>query len=289
MPETSHLEQEPREQTKTKIILEFLRHGEKEKADKPENEIRLTEKGRAMATTRGQEIKPQPEVAIAFGSPRKRAQETAGRVLLANTGQITDDTTLEEMTSLIGQELKIGKKIVGDERLDFQQNRKSQFGQQHLAAFKAGKVMEFMVNDSDRLANELQDPEAFSYSRIAANMAEIIQRYLRIGNSFEKIVEKNPGQYDAYHNQLERYFGTHQTVGESFIAKLLEVTQGIQARDEYLKEVGGSGVAELQGFQVEIINDIDKQTAKIHTKTPEKQWSIPIDEKILQQIIGQRI
>jgi hypothetical protein len=69
----------------------------------------------------------------------------------------------------------------------------------------------------------------------------------------------------------------------------LENTQGTEARDRYLKEVGSSGVAELQGFQVEIISEGGKQTATIHAKTPEKQWNIPIDEKILEKIIEQRI
>jgi len=288
MPEQSYLEHEPSEKTKTRIILEFLRHGEKEKADKPENEIRLTEKGRQKATARGKEIKPQTEAAVGFASLRKRAQETAGRVTLAASESITDTTTLEEMEDLISQELKVGKKIVGDNRLDFQQDRTSPYGQKHLAAFKAGRIMDFMVNESDNLAKELQDPEAFSYSRIAANIAEILKKYLRVGNNFERIIEKNPDKYSAYSNQLERYFGTHQTVGESFIAKLLEDTQGTQARDQYLKEVGGSGVAELQGFQVEIVNENGKQTATIHAKTSEKQWDIPIDEKTLEQIITQR-
>jgi hypothetical protein len=289
MPEQSHLENEPKEKAKTKIILEFFRHGEKEKADKPENQIRLTEKGRVMATTRGKDIKPQPKVAIAFASPRERAQETAGRVILANTRRIADNMTLEEMENLISNELKAGKKIVSDNRLDFQQDRNSPYGQRHLAEFKAGRIMDFMVNESDGLAQEMHDPVAFSHSRIAANIAEILQKYLKIGNNFEKIVEKNPDKYSEYGNQLERYFGTHQTVGESFIAKLLENTQGTEARDRYLKEVGSSGVAELQGFQVEIINEGGKQTATIHAKTPEKQWDIPIDGNILEQIISQRI
>ncbi|MBI5530292.1 MAG: histidine phosphatase family protein [Candidatus Doudnabacteria bacterium] len=289
MFEKSRQDIEPKEVAKTKVILEFFRHGEKEKVDKPENEIRLTEKGRDMATNRSNEINPQPEVSIAFGSPRQRAQETAGRVLLASSEKIPSNASLEDIETFIESEIKNGKKIISDPRLDFQQDRQSEFGQKHLAAFKAGRIMDFMVNESDSLAEQLQDPEAFSYSRIAANIAKILKKYLKVGNSFEKIVERSPEKYQDYNNQLERYFGTHQTVGESFIAKLLEDTQGPETRDQYLKEVGGSGVAELQGFQVEITNEGQKQSAIIHAKTGGKQWDIVINEEILNKLISEGI
>lgn len=288
MPEQLGLEREPNEQVTTKVIFEFFRHGEKEKAEKPENEVRLTEKGRQMATDRGQELNPQPEVSVGFGSLRKRSLETAGRVMLATTGAVEPEMPLEEIESLISQELKVGKKIVADDRLDFQQDRTSEFGQKHLAAFKAGKIMEFMINDSDRLAKELNDPRAFSYSRVAANVAEILQKYLQVGNNFERVAEANPEKYRQFHNQLERYFGTHQTVGESFMAKLLEVSVGENDRDHYLSKVPPSGVAELQGFRVEIVNKGNTQTAALYAKAGGEEWEIPITAEILQKIIQER-
>lgn len=72
---------ERREQTHPRIRLEFFRHDEKGKAADASTEadrrVTLTEKGRKQAAEVGKLRNPRPEVGIAFGSTRDRAQETA--------------------------------------------------------------------------------------------------------------------------------------------------------------------------------------------------------------------
>lgn len=101
---------EAEKQIETKIILEIMRHGKKEKDDmKPNEMLMLTKEGKAQAVARGKKLNPQPEVSLAWGSPRKRTQETAAHVMLANE-DIDPNTSLEEMEKAIAKEIKVGKK-----------------------------------------------------------------------------------------------------------------------------------------------------------------------------------
>lgn len=282
--ELNQLEAEPIEPVKSKVVLDFFRHGQKEKAEKPDEEIRLTEKGRQQAKERGKEIHPQVDVSMALGSPRKRTQETAARVMLAERDQIEDDMSLEEIENVIASGLSRGKKVVADPRLDFIAEKSSPLGREMLKSYQEGHLMAFLVNDSDRLAREIHDTKGSTYKRLAANIAELINKYLRIGNSYEKIRARKSEKYKDYGDQIERYFGTHQSVGESFVLKLIEKVQGQEKRDEFVRTLGG-GFDELQGFRVEITNDRGKQNALLTVKIREKEYQLPIEQKMLEEII----
>ena len=281
-------ESEIKKPIETRVVLEFMRHGKKEKADKPDEKIRLTPEGRAMATARGKELTPQADVSIAFGSPRERAQETAGRVMLAGNENVGPESTLEEMQALIKKELSYGKKIASDPRLNFIAEESDPVGKAMLEAYAKGRLMDFLIHESDELAKKTGDTNTTTYSREAANVAEIVEKYLNVGNNFERIAKQNPEDYKKSSFRLERYLGTHQSVGESFVAKLLENTQGVAERDGFIKALG-PGFAETAGFKVEIKNSAGNQEAVVSLKIKDKEWKIPLDSQILEQIIQERI
>ena len=70
-------ENKENQEKKSLVALHFMRHGEKESdKTKSDNEIALTVKGKEQALGRsvsGSDINQS----VAFGSPRKRTQETA--------------------------------------------------------------------------------------------------------------------------------------------------------------------------------------------------------------------
>ena len=275
---------EMEKQIETKIILEFMRHGKKEDdKTKANEELMLTPEGKAQAVAKGKELGPQPEVSIAWGSPRKRSQETAVHVMLANE-EIDPDASLEEMEKLIAKEIKIGKKIIEDERLNF--NIEGPAGEEAEAAFKRGEYVPFLVKESDKLAIELDDKASSTYTTQAGNVAEIIERYTKIGDNFNRIASKTD-KYEKFGNQLERYLGTHQGVVECFVAKVLEKTEGIEKRDEFVKSVGG-GFGEAEGIHIEIINSGSDQKIKIDFGINGNKESIGIDKEILESIIKER-
>lgn len=276
---------EVEKQIETKVILEFMRHGEKDpnktEPVKPDNEVRLTEKGRKMAQEKGEKLNPQKEVALGWGSPKVRTHETALHAILP---EIDANASLEEMEEMIKKEQKIGKKLISDERLSFDFSKSS--GAETIKEFKAGRYLPHLIEKSDQNAIDAGDKTSSTYSRFAGNVSEIIDRYAKVGDNFNRIASKND-KYQEFGNQLERYLGTHLGVAECFTAKVLEKIEGNAKRDEFIKSVG-EGFKETEGIHLEIINNGNEQKIKITYPMNGSKENIEIDKSLIEEIIKER-
>lgn len=146
--------------------------------------------------------------------------------------------------------------------------------------------MPHLIEKSDQRAIETNDKESSTYTRFAGNIAEILDRYAKIGDNFNRIVSKTD-KYEKFGNQLERYLGTHQGVAECFLAKALEKIEDIEKRDEFVKAVGG-GFGESEGIHIEIINSGNEQKIKIDYEINGSKESMEIDRSVLEGIIDER-
>ena len=273
---------ENEQRVKTKIILEFMRHGEKENdKTKSDEEVRLTENGRMMAGEKGEELDPQKEVSLAWGSPKKRTQETALRAMFPD---IDPNASLEDIEEMIREEQKFGKKLIVDERLSFDLSGPE--GKEMLAAFKEGKYLQYLISESDKRAIELGDKTSSSYLRYAGNISEIINRYAKIGDNFNRIASKDD-KYKEFGNQLKRYLATHQGVAEGFVAKVLEEAQGPEKRDEFISSVG-SGFKETEGIHLEIQNNGNHQEITITYQINGNKETIAVSRDLIENIIKDR-
>jgi hypothetical protein len=257
MTESFNAQPEAAPRIRTKVVFELMRHGKREKhPDKALDggpELRLTPEGRAQADERGKQINLQPEVSLAWGSPRQRSQETAYRVMLANE-DIGPDDTLEEIEAKIKEQVPYGKKMIVDKRLDFHDD--GPIAEDGKAAYHEGRYMQWVIGQSDSDAIAQHDTKSSTFTRMAGDEAEILQRYVQVGNNFNRIASKDPGKYEKFGNLIGRPIGTHQGNVESFVAKVLEKVQGEEAKQTFLESVGG-GFAETQGVHIEIINEAD--------------------------------
>jgi len=279
----------PEAEKKSKIILQFLRHGKREKGKTLEedasNNLRLTKEGRAQIDKKRKDLKPQAEVSLAWGSPRLRTHETAYRAMLE---QIGPDDTLEEIEKKVSEELKEGekggKKIIVDERLNFQSG--GPIGKEADEAYYAGRYLPYLVDESDKRAVEMGDAVTSTYTRNSANVAEIVKRYLSVSRNFNQIVSRTD-KYEKFGNQLERYLGTHQAVSESFAAKIIEKVEGSGARQEFLDAVGG-GFKEGEGVRVEIENSGGQEKIFLKYKIGEEGKTVELTEAVIDEIIRER-
>lgn len=284
---------ESKEKPTSRIVLEFFRHGKREKtkhelgetSEEDVNEqinLSLKPEGRKQATEKGKKIHPQPEVALSVGSPRKRAKETAVRVMLAEKDKITPEMSFEEIEKVISPEQKYGKRIIADPRLDF--NVEGPVGEKANKAYYAGRTMQYLIYESDQDAIKLKDKESTTYSRAAGNVAELIKRYADIAPNFDKVVKNNPKKYAQYNNQMERYFGSHQSVIEPLLVKVLEKIKGIEYRDKFIESLG-AGFKDAEGFRVEINNTPQGPEIEIKYKMGDKDGSEKLPYKTLEEII----
>jgi hypothetical protein len=250
----------------TKVVLHFLRHEEKEpaKPGQPDVEAELTLTGKKKAIQQGKEKPAKPQVAWAAGSPRIRSAHTVLLRMMAGKESITQEMTFVEAKAEAERELKYGKKVTSLSELNFYWEGTPEFNKTGMEAYKAGHGLEWLLKESDGLAVKLKDKDSSSYSRVAANYASLIAREMRVGNNFNRIVTREPDKYKQYGNQLERYFGTHQTISECFYMKVLEKFYGREKAEEFIEsfrdEKGrADGFGFQEGFKIEIKNGPEGQ------------------------------
>jgi len=234
----------------SRIKLSFFRHGEKENdKSKPDYQIRLTESGRKDSVEKSDTLNIKQSVA--FGSQRKRTQETAALRMAGNQEEITGEETLEELKRKLDSEFHgVGSKIGVDRKLNFHIDTESDFGKTSLENCKDGHYLKFLVENSDKMAKETEDKKSFTYSKGASNVAKIIEKYLKISDRWDNLVQNSQKNYD---DTLERYFGTHLSVGECFLARVIEETEGKERRDEFIQALNNQGFDYNEGFDLEIL------------------------------------
>ena len=144
--------------------------------------------------------------------------------------EITGKETMEELTDKLNEGLMgAGSKIGTDKRLDFNLDEDSEFGKisrEHMKKEEKGgsrDYLKFLVEKGDKLAEEHNDKNGPTYSRMASNVAGIVNKYLKIAPRWNKTAESNKDEYpDA---SMKRFLSSHTGVLESFLAKVIEETK----------------------------------------------------------------
>lgn len=290
------LSPEIKKPVESKIILQFMRHGKAPKTELrdgvetkiPDEKRQLTPAAKEQARQKGKKLKIQPEISIARGSPRQRSQETALRALVSGDETISAIQDFRKMREVIGKKMKYGNKIIADPRLNFIDNLDKEATDE---AYDKGCYIEYLINESDNLARQNKDTvTTTTYTHQSGNVAELVKQYLKVGKQFNKIASSK-SDYEKYGNQLERYFGTHAGIPESFLAKALEITGNLEQRDKFVQSYKGA-YKETEGMRLEVINQGENQKIIIHYDMPDpddkektSDKTLEIDEAVLDTMI----
>ncbi len=266
-----------------RIVLHFLRHGEKESGvEGADAGARLTSTGRIqsreIAIERENVTKnslPVGKQSLAYGSPRIRARETAGWAMAGNAYDLlSGDETFYELLATIDAEVepskdkRFGSKIRTDRRLDFKMDRSTELGNMEEDEYGKKRLLKFVVEDSDRIAKELGDKETSTYSKMASGIAEIIEKYAKVADRWHELVNDEKKEYEE---TMDRFLGTHQSVPESFLAKLIEKTKGVAERDKLVSVLNNQGFGFAEGFDVEVIKRTKDEKPSIRVKYEKTQ------------------
>lgn len=279
MEKLKTLEQKP--EFSSKIALRFFRHDEKEGDPlKNDHDIELSDTGREHAKTQARETNLSQSVA--FGSPRLRTQETAGFVMAGDRDEITGKESFAELKAKIDSELGHGSKIKVDQRLNFALEADTGYVRKAEEAYKNGELVKFLVEESDELAKNVGDNESSTYSRMASSVASIIKKYFGIAPRWDDLANDESKQYEK---TLERFFGTHQSIQESFLAKVIELTKGIEERDRFVRAIGNKGFNYTEGFEVDITKKNTSAEPTIHL-TYKKEGSTPTENFVFDEEVS---
>ena len=157
-----------------------------------------------------------------------------------------------------------------------------------LEAAKSGNYLKFLVEDSDRLAEEDSNNKSSTYATQAQAIASIIQKYYTIAPRFNELVQDKNKNYE---DTMKRFLGSHQGVLESFLAKLIEKTKGIEERDKFVKILNNQGFDYAEGFDIDIKNkELGEPTVHIsYKKEKDGEIIFEFDEDLPKEIIDRLI
>ena len=284
IPTQNFESQEDKEDYSSKIELRIFRHGKKEdsKEGQPDEKVHLTKEGKKESMREADD--GTVDQSVAYGSPRERSQQTAAYTMAGNMPEITGNESFDELKDKLEGNIEVGSKIGTEDRLNFSDpDLESEYGEWLIEAFKDGRFLSALIKDSDQKAEELQDDEAPTYSTYAANIAQIIDRYIKASSRWDDLVEDSENDYEK---ELERYLGTHTGVAESFLAKVIEKMEGVDERNEFLKAVGPAGFDFNEGFEIDIINNHgDRRIQIIYSTETENGEVYEFNEIIPSEII----
>jgi hypothetical protein len=274
--EESTVSPEKKEKIESSVKLFLFRHGKKDGAV-------LSTEGKKEARERGVELDSNKNMAVAGGSPLPRTLETSLRTMMPD--DFEDLASFSDIESKMNEEMKFGKKYYQDDRLGF--NIDGPIADDVMKFFNEGKYMEWLINKSDQLAIDKNDPVSTTYLRQAGNIAEILKKHMKMGDNFNKLAtEKEEYQADDK-NTLERYLGTHQGVVESFVLDILRRQEGEAVAQEMAVSMG-NGWNELEGVSIEIKNKGKEKSVIMSYPSPEGLKNIEIDPKVIDEIISER-
>lgn len=215
--------------------------------------IELTPQG--VANAQGKSLPENTENAVAYGGPRIRSRETAGLMMAGAHLDRSDDAGAQEIIEEINKQsgVKVGTRVGMDRRLDFVL-ADNPYGVKVEEEYVAGNLMRFLADHSKEEAEKAGDTESMTYDRAAAGIAELVLRYVKAAPRWDAIVEDRKKTGEDTGDILRRFLGTHQGVGESFLAKVIDETRGREERERFFDAVKNTGFGFAEGFQITMEN-----------------------------------
>ena len=277
----------------SRVLLHFARHGDKTSdPDKSNVEQVLTEIGRRQGWDKGKALGPATPTAMAFGGDVLRSQEMGGFMLAGaedNEG-ITGQETLDELRAKLDEDRKVGTRLAVDPRLSFHYESPEVWRVAGGAYKKGGGGLKWMVENSDQLVMEHGNERETSYSRVASNIAQVLEKYAKIAPRFDAIVSDEE-KMKQYGDTLERMMGSHAGAIDYFLCKLVEVMRGKGERDRLISMCDEMGFDVAEGFDVEIdmVNGEPQMRVKYEKKSKDGEEDFVFNENIPPEVLEQII
>jgi hypothetical protein len=275
---------------------------EREQGIDPDNRTPLTPEGMKNAAERGRDDVDLSRARV-IGSARERSRHTAGFHMVGGREEVGGTESLDDLEKVV-QELGENKAHFRvDERLNFHDDKSAPLGGFLNDAYENKTYLKTIVNESDDFARKQGGEYQSTYTGKAAQMADLVNAYLKAAPRLVNLVpgiqksqvEKHGEDRRQSQSAFERFMGTHQGMAESFLLKVVEIAQGVEARNELLSEIGNAGFGYSEGIDINLVQkgpDTKAELVYINPRTQKEtrlELSRDILEKILQEAEGMKV
>ena len=245
----------------SRIHLRFSRHEEKANDDiNADATVPLSARGKMHAKESA--TLEDASQAIAYGSPRTRALETAAFELLGKQDGVMGTESLGELETKVSEALgsDYPQKILELEDLDFHLDTESTYGKWLLGRYLNNKdYVRALLLESDAKRDALITAGDESAQNVetagvyARRLAKIILKYIDAGGRWNELVNDPEKGYD---DTLTRYFVSHGGINESFLGKVIERIGGKGELEKFISAVP-NGFDFHEGFDLDIETSTD--------------------------------
>jgi len=275
------------------INLHFFRHDEKGKLGENQwdYQVRLTEEGKQHSKQVWQEKWIDSEIAVGYHSPRERTKETLYHRL--NLPGVEVNQSLEEIDEKVSQHFQIGKKAQQNSRLNFylggekKSDLEKEFNEEAYKHFNGGGYSFWVMEESDRWFKKLNDIRISSYSKVAGDFAEIVQKYFRILTNKVKNTDTGRKKADwTVTYELQRLFANHGEVGELFLMKIIEKDKWKKYLKDFIIKYFPKWYFDYsEGFEIEI-GEYNLHEVKMILKYEKEEFKI--SPQMLKEMVEER-
>jgi hypothetical protein len=299
----SGLEKKP--SLEVKIQLHLMRHDMREESGEatqyeieqgidPDNRTPLTPKGMERASEQGRDDVDLARARV-MGSARIRSQHTAGFHMIGGRAEITGTESVDELEKAIQDLGSNQAHFREDKRLNFNDDKTAPLGQYLDAAYHSKTYLKTIVEESDTFARNQGSEYQSTYTGKAAQVADLINVYFKAAPRLVNMIpaiqkaqaEKHGEDIEQSEAAFERFMGSHQGIPECFLLKVVEVVEGIDARNEFLAEIGNAGFGYSEGYDISLIQADEVTQAELVYVNPRnnKETRIVLTQDILEGII----
>lgn len=275
---------------------------EREQGIDPDNRTPLTLEGMRSVAARGRDNIDLARARV-IGSARERSRHTAAFHMVGGRKEVGGIESLDELEKVVQGLGENKAHFRVDERLNFHDDKSASLGKYLDEAYFAKTYLKTIIEESDAFARNQQAEYQSTYTGKAAQMADLVNMYLKAAPRLVNLVpgiqksqiEKHGEDLRQSQAAFERFMGTHQGMAESFLLKVVEITQGVEARNELLSEIGDAGFGYSEGIDINLMQkgpDTKAELVYINPRTQKEtrlELSQDILEKIMQEAEGMKL
>ncbi|MEI7621627.1 MAG: hypothetical protein WCJ51_03750 [Candidatus Moraniibacteriota bacterium] len=275
------------------ISLAFVRHATAAKEKGAADERRtLDEKGIATSRAKTAEIlDTKPEQVLVIGSPRDRTGHTGMSILVGDNEDFAEVTAFDPLLKKLdgveddsAEKPRFGSRLGTSKDLDYYMNPESDYYKNDYEPSIGNKnYLEAFVDGSDEKAKAAGDEITSTYLRQAQQGARLVERYEKASPQWAKFLERHKDEQEKnaegeetgvkkYDKVLQRLLPNHMGVGECFLAKVIELAEGTEKRNEFVEILKKDGFDYVEYFKVFIVehkNDGQKVFVEYRHKNKE--------------------
>lgn len=250
-----------------------VRHADAERTQ-PNKDRKLSDVGIDQSEARSMSV-PNPGSIVAVGSPRPRTTETNKGIIRG-----ANDTEDAPVSENVHYRTDWRLDFYDDESVPVEKKLMEIYGA-NLAGITEPAYLKWIVTESDAYAAEHGGSDRMTYSNTAARVASVFLDLIKAPVSDDERAAFKKGHEPV----VDMFACTHGGILETFMAKVIEKTEGVKRRDAFIASLNPDGFENVQGLEIDVQYHDGKPRMFVNFQSNTKRDELMPDGKRIERSV----